>query len=109
MFLIPSIRSIHAGAINNILAEAVQKTTCVRVYVCVWVCLCVRLSEHVQTPMLKRLRARETSGSAVCRTAFCPTSLTTRPAEYATRASPFDIATFLPRLPARVYSPLDRC
>ena len=64
MFLIRLIRSIHAGAINNILAEAVKKTTCVRVYVCVWVCLCVRLSEHVQTPMLKRLRARETTAVA---------------------------------------------
>ena len=46
------------------LAEAVIKTTCVRVSVCVWLCLCVPLSEHVQTPMLKRLRARETTAAA---------------------------------------------
>ena len=57
----------------------------------VWLCLCVSLSEHVQTPMLKCLRARESTSAAQFAGFFlamfpasCPTSWTARPAEYAT-------------------------
>ena len=57
----------------------------------VWLCLCVSLSEHVQTPMLKRLRARESTAAAQFAGFFLatfpasfPTSWTARPAEYAT-------------------------